>query len=366
MTPECAATEIDRLQVALAVLPDLDKFDKSRPISIPLRWWVFTMTIYLYWGEDDFAMTQAVNELRKAVLDPSWVSFNYDKISPDQPDAVIQAMNQAMTPPFGMGGRLVWLVDTTVCQQCSENLLAELERTLPAIPQESVLLLTTPNRPDGRLKSTKLLQKYAHIRELSLIPPWQTEQLVQQVHSCSKKAGVKLTGAGAELLAESVGNDTRQLYNELEKLRLYAGDSAKPLDESIVAMLVTANTQNSLQLAAAIRQRDGAKALELVADLINKNEPALRIVATLIGQFRTWLWVKLMVTQGERDPKAIAAAAEVSNPKRIYFLTKEVQSLSLHQLTSTLRVLLELEVTLKRGADPLSTLQTKVIELCQF
>lgn len=322
--------------------------------------------IYLYWGEDDFALTQAVNDLREKILDPSWVSFNYDKIPPDQPDAVIQGLNQAMTPPFGMGKRLVWLAETTVCQHCSETLLAELELTLPLIPEESVLLLTTSQRPDGRLKSTKLLQKHAHIREFSLIPPWKTEQLVQLVQSSSQKVGVKLTHGSAELLAQSVGNDTRQLFNELEKLQLYAGDSAKPLDESTVASLVTSNTQNSLQLAAAILHRDRAKALELVADLINKNEPPLRIVATIIGQFRTWLWVKLMINEGERDSKAIAAAAEVSNPKRIYFLTREVQSLSLTQLTSTLGVLLELEVSLKRGADPLSTLQTKVIELCQI
>ncbi|HEY9708061.1 MAG TPA: DNA polymerase III subunit delta [Oculatellaceae cyanobacterium] len=324
------------------------------------------MSIYLYWGEDDFTLTQAVNELRESALDSSWASFNYDKISPDRPDAVIQGLNQAMTPPFGMGKRLVWLVETTVCQQCSENLLAELERTLPLIPEECVLLLTTRNRPDGRLKSTKLLQKHAHIREFSLIPPWKTEQLVQQVQSYSQKAGVKLTGGGAELLAQSVGNDTRQLFNELEKLRLYAGNSGKPLDETQVAMLVTSNTQNSLQLAAAILQGNGAKALELVADLMDRNEPALRIIATLIGQFRTWLWVKLMLSEGERDQKAIATAAEIANPKRIYFLSREVQSLSLTQLTATLGILLELEVNLKRGADPLSTLQTKVIELCQI
>jgi DNA polymerase-3 subunit delta len=324
------------------------------------------MTIYLYWGEDDFALTQAVRQLRETVLDPNWVSFNYDKIFPDQPDAIVQGLNQAMTPPFGMGGRLVWLVDTTVCQHCSENLLAELERTLPAIPQESILLLTTRNRPDGRLKSTKLLQKHGHIREFSLIPPWQTEQLVQRVQSSSQEVGVKLTVAAAEVLAQSVGNDTRQLLNELEKLHIYAGSSAQPLDEHIVATLVTANTQNSLQLAAAILHGNGAKALELVADLINRNEPALRIAATLVGQFRTWLWVKLMVSEGERDQKAIATAAEVGNPKRIYFLSREVQPISLRQLTSTLRVLLELEVNLKRGADPLLTLQTKVIELCQI
>lgn len=325
---------------------------------------MFSMSIYLFWGEDDFALTQAVNELRQSILDPNWASFNYEKISPDRADAVVEGLNQAMTPPFGMGGRLVWLAETTVCQQCSEELLAELERTLPAIPQESVLLLTTRNRPDGRLKSTKLLQKHAEIREFASIPPWKTEQLTQRVRERARDAGVKLTATATELLAQAVGNNTRQLANELEKLRLYAGDTHQPLDERTVERLVTATTQSSIQLAGAIRQGDAAKALALIAELIDKNEPALRIVATLTGQFRTWLWVKLMESEGERDRGKIAKAAEVGNPKRIYFLSQEVRALSLKQLTATLKVLLELEFSLKRGAEPLSTLQTKAIELC--
>jgi DNA polymerase-3 subunit delta len=323
------------------------------------------MSIYLYWGDDNFAISKAVDTLRGSVLDPNWASFNYDKISPEQTDAIILALNQAMTPPFGMGRRLVWLADTNVCQQCSEQLLAELERTLPAIPESAVLLLTSGNKPDRRLKSTKLLEKYAEIQEFSQIPPWKTELLVQQVRKAVQQVGVKLNNSAVELLAESVGNDTRQLFNELEKLQLYAGTTATINEQAVVA-LVNANTQNSLQLAAAIRQGKTAQALQLVSDLISHNEPTLRIVATLIGQFRTWLWVKMMIEDGERDEKAIASAAEVSNPKRIYFLRQEIQSISSRQLTSTLPLLLELEISLKRGADPMSTLQTKVIELCQI
>ncbi|HEY9694704.1 MAG TPA: DNA polymerase III subunit delta [Oculatellaceae cyanobacterium] len=323
------------------------------------------MSIYLYWGDDNFAISKAVDTLRGSVLDPNWASFNYDKISPEQTDAIILALNQAMTPPFGMGRRLVWLADTNICQQCSEQLLAELERTLPAIPESVVLLLTSGNKPDGRLKSTKLLQKYAEIQEFSQIPPWKTELLVQQVRASAQQVGVKLNNSAVELLAESVGNDTRQLFNELEKLQLYAGTTAT-INEQAVAALVNANTQNSLQLAAAIRQGKTVQALQLVSDLISHNEPTLRIVATLIGQFRTWLWVKIMMEDGERDEKAIASAAEVSNPKRIYFLRQEIQSISSKQLTSTLPILLELEISLKRGADAMSTLQTKVIELCQI
>lgn len=323
------------------------------------------MPIYLYWGEDDFAIQKAVANLRDRVLDPQWLSFNYTQYPPDQPDIIIQGLNQAMTPPFGAGSRLVWLVDTPLCQQCSEDLLTELKRTFPVIPEASVLLLTCRTKPDGRLKSTQLLQKCAEIREFSLISPWKTEQLVQRVQQAAQELGVKLTQKSADLLAESVGNNTRQLYSELEKLHTFAGAANKPVDVDTVAQLVRANTQNSLQLAAAIKAGNTARALGLVTELINHHEPALKIVATLIGQFRTWLWVKLMM-ETRQDERAIAQAAEIGNPKRVYFLQQEVKTLSVQQLVSTLPLLLELEVSLKQGAEEMSALQTKVIELCQL
>lgn len=325
------------------------------------------MTIYFYWGEDDFAIEQAVTILRDRILDPMWTSFNYTAFLPDQSDAVIAALNQVMTPPFGSGGRLVWLINTNVCQQCPENVLAELTRTLPVIPDNSCLLLTSRNKPDERLKSTKLLKQHAtEYKEFPLIPPWKTELLIQAVNQAAHTLGVKLTAKSAEVLAEAVGNDTRLLYNEMEKLSLYAGGSHQPIDVDTVTLLVRNTTQNSLQLAAAMRTGDTVKALSVLADLINAAEPELKIIATLVGQFRTWLWVKMMVESGERNPQAIAQAAEVGNPKRIYFLQQEVQSLSLRQLISCLPLLLELEFSFKKGSGDIAVFQTKVIELCQL
>ncbi|MBW4612996.1 MAG: DNA polymerase III subunit delta [Desmonostoc vinosum HA7617-LM4] len=325
------------------------------------------MPIHIYWGEDDFAIEKAVTVLRDRVLDAQWISFNYTVFSPDQPDAVIQGLNQAMTPTFGAGGRLVWLPNTTVCQHCADDIFAELTRTLPVIPENSFLLLTSRNKPDERLKSTKILKQFAvEFREFPLIPPWKTELLVQSVNHVAQAVGVKLTTRTAELLAESVGNDTRLLYNEMEKLRLYAEGSNKALDVDVVSRLVKNTTQNSLQLAAAIRTGDTGKALATLTELINASESGLRIVATLINQFRTWLWVKLMMESGERNPQAIAKVIDISNPKRIYFLQQEIKLLSLEQLLACLPLILELEVSLKQGAAEISTLQTKVIELCQI
>ncbi len=323
------------------------------------------MPVYIYWGDDDFSMNRAIATLRDRTLDEAWASFNYNKINPDQPDAVVQALNQALTPPFGAGQRFVWLADTPIAQRCAEALLTELDRTLPMIPDATVLLMTLAGKPDGRLKSTKLLKQHTTMREFAAIPPWKTDQLIQHVQTIANDQNLRITPKASQLLADCVGNDTRQLVTELEKLSLYVGDRGS-IDEDAIATLVTISTQSSLQLAAAVREANTARALSLVADLFGRNEPALRIVATLIGQFRTWLWVKLMVQSGERDERTIAREAEVSNPKRIYFLQREVRSLSLRQLQEAMKLLLQLELGLKQGAEPLSWMQTHVVQLCQL
>ncbi len=322
------------------------------------------MTIILYWGDDDFAIAKAVAALVRSAIDPAWASFNYEQISPEREDAIATALGQAMTPPFGSGKRLVWLTDTTLTQQCAEAVLAELERTLPQVPATTLLLLTSKTKPDGRLKSTKLIQKYAKVQEFSLISPWKTEELDRHVQNVATELGIKLTADAVRLLTESIGNQTRQLYLELEKLQLLAGGGNCEIDRSMVASLVVANTQTSLQLAAAIRQGDVGAALQTIEDLIANNEPALKIVATLVGQFRTWLWVKTLLEAGEKDERVIASAAGIANPKRLFFIRQELQNTTADRLAATLPKLLELEFSLKRGGEPMSILQTQAIELC--
>jgi len=324
------------------------------------------MPVYFFWGEDDYRLTQAITALRGNVIDPVWGDFNEHIIPGDKPEAVTEALYQALTPPFGAGGRLVWVQQTTLGQRCSEALLSELERTLPKLPETAHLLFTSDKKPDGRLKATKLLKQYATFQAFALIPPWKTEQLFDQVETAAQEKGVALTTTAKQQLVEALGNNTRLLYQELEKLSLYSEGKQGPLDESAIAQLVSANAHNSLQLAKAIRDGNTNQALQLVADLLNRNEAALKIVAVLVGQFRTWFWVKLMLEKGERDNQVIANAAEINNPKRVYFLRQEVQGPSLQQFVNAFPTLLTLEAELKRGEDVITTFQTNVIQLCQM
>jgi DNA polymerase III subunit delta len=323
------------------------------------------MPVYLYWGEDDFALARAVKQLQDRVLDSDWLQFNYHQISGDRSENIIEALNQVMTPVFGMGERLVWLENTTICQQCSKDLAEELERTIGVIADTAHLLLTTNKKIDGRLNSTKLIKKYAIVKEFNLIPPWETQAIEQQVRALAGELGVKLSPSGIELLAESVGNNTRQLWNELEKLAIYQSNNTIA-DESAIAELVVSNTQNSLKLAEAILKGRSTVALTSVTELIARNEPPLKIVATLVGQFRTWAIVKLMQEAGIRDNKTIANAADVRNPNRIFHLTKDIQTINSARLLAALPILLDLEYNLKRSADHLTILQTKIIQLCHL
>ncbi len=327
------------------------------------------MPVYLFWGDDEFRLQNAIKALEDRVLVPTWKSFNYDKVEGAGSagvEALIQGLNLAMTVPFGEGDRLVWLVNPPLTGQDASNFLTELERTLPVLPASSHLLFTYAGKPDGRSKIAKTLQQQGVVEEFVLAPTWKTDVIQKTVQQAARQLNLAMTDAAVEILAEAVGNDTRQLFSELEKLKLYVtrpDGSAGVVDPATVKALVRNTQQSSLELANVARQGLVDKALSVLDDLLCHNEPPLRISATLIRQFRTWLWVKVMQVAGERDERVIAKAADIANPKRIYFLSQDVRTLSLQQLQQTLVILLELEVALKQGQEAKGTLQTKVIAL---
>ena len=337
------------------------------------------MPTYLYWGDDDFRLQQAVQILIDRVVDPAWKGFNYDQADAavSGTDSLIQGLNQAMTPPFGTGGRMVWLVNPPLGGQESTVFREELERTLPTLPETAHLLLTYAGKPDGRSKITKFLQEHAQVKEFIAAPSWKTDAIRQTVEQMAQQQRVNLTKAAVNLLVDAVGNDTRQLMSELEKLALYSADSAgdsgesrsrsaksAAIDADQVEALISTTQHSALVLSNTVRQGLTDSALSLVEDLLNHNEPSLKITATLVRQFRTWLWIRLLQDDGERDDRVIAKAADIVNPKRLYFLRQDVQAISQHQLKKCLGLLLDLEAALKQGQEPKATLQTKIIELC--
>ncbi|WP_039200214.1 MULTISPECIES: DNA polymerase III subunit delta, partial [Aphanizomenon] len=274
------------------------------------------MPTYLYFGENEFFLTRTMKQLKTHTLDQQWANFNYTEYPPESKETIPQALSDIMTPRVGSGGRLVHLPNSTLLGVCSKEILLQLESILPKIPSTNTLLITNTHKPDARNKSVKLLLEYAQVTEFPLIPQWQTQALIQQARTLADEVGVTLTTDAYKVLIDYTGNNTRLIFTELEKLKTYA--LGKTVNGDMVKELVSESATNSLQLANAIRLGNIAQALEFVERLINCNEPALKITATLTTTFRTWLIVKQMIITGCQDDNTIAQLADVRNPKRLY------------------------------------------------
>lgn len=318
------------------------------------------MPTYIYWGDDDYLIERNINKLRDLVVHPNWQVFNFSSYQFGANNFSV-ALNELLTPPIGSGRRLVLLSNCGEWKAIDDTKIEQLERTLVNLPDTNHLLLTSQSKLDNRLKFTKLISRYAQVKEFSLIPAWDTQKLTNRVKEAAHFLSLSISNEAVHLLAASVGNNTRLLFNELEKLSLVSVGSE--IDVSHVQSLVSITTANTLQLAQAICAKDATKATQVLTNLFSQNEPVLKIVATLTTLFRTWLIVKAMVGEGVLDNHTIATAAGVGNPNRVYYLKQEVSAVSIKRLKQLLYQLLELEILVKQGGTE-SLFTSHIISLC--
>ena len=313
------------------------------------------MPIHLLWGDDEAARNRAVETLIQERTDPAWQSINLSRLDGSDSAQASQALEEARTAPFGGGDRVVLLQRSPFCSQCPAELADQLEATLDLIPDNCHLLLVSSGKPDARLRTTKALQKLvkaggAFERSFALPAVWDGAGQVELVQRTARELQLQLEPAAAEALSDAIGSDSARLASELEKLSLYVGPG-QPINRQAVAALVGSQATNALQVGDALLAGRPAEAIALVDALLAANEPALRIVATLCGQIRGWLWVSLLDQQGENDVGVIAKAAGIGNPKRIYVMRKQIRGRQPQRFLTLLQQLLEVEAQLKRGAD---------------
>ena len=67
------------------------------------------MPIQLFWGDDSAALERAVQALIVKAVDPSWASVNVSRLDGSEAGQARQALEEARTPPFGAGSRVVLL-----------------------------------------------------------------------------------------------------------------------------------------------------------------------------------------------------------------------------------------------------------------
>ena len=297
--------------------------------------------ISLLIGDDLHAIHKKLSAFKKS-LDPTWISFNYHRFDAS---ALEEAIDCALTPAMGTEKAKLVAIEGCNFKQFTSEVLDVLP-LLPQIPEKTNLVFLASSI-DKRLKVAKFLLSQAKLFEFDLIPPWRTDLIAYSIRSQALTIGLSLNSNVIDYLAVAIGNNPARAESELHKLATYSRGANLTFKE--VRALVPSTTQNSLQLAEALKEDNCKRAVYLLQELLAIGTFPLAICATLITQFRTWLWVKAAIVGGVKQDTEIARICQIANPKRVYFLRKEVAAASLTSLASAMSLLLDLEASLKLG-----------------
>ncbi len=324
------------------------------------------MPIHLIWGDDDASCERAIKSLIEEIIHPNWMSINLSRFEGQDILQAKQALEEAQTPPFGEGGRLVILRKSPLCNGCSNELSSKFESISKQIPLNTYLVLNNLNKPDKRLKTTKLIHeliksKKAVEQSFALPTAWNIGGQKELVKTIAASLNLEIEARAIDQLVESIGNDSGRMLSELKKLALLEDSKVNTNIKSLKRIVITSKSvqelvigsaTNALEIGNFLLAGNFDKAVSRTDTLLDKGEPALRIIATLTGQIRGLLWVSLLENEKQHDVNFIANQAGIANPKRIYVMRKQINGKSSTFFIDLLKKILEIESSIKKGINP--------------
>ena len=332
------------------------------------------MPIKIIWGNDLNACNTFIKKVIDQKVSTAWKEINVTHLDGHEEIQISQAMDEILTPPLGDGSRVVILKNNPMFNIKNEELRIKFEKIYNHIPINTYLILQNTKKPDSRLKSTKLIQKLikedlAIEKSFCLPDIWDYEGQKKYLEYSANAMNIKLEKDVAELIIDSVGNDSFKLMNELAKAKIYLNALEKNKNSELilkredVKKIFNDNQSNIFKIIDFLLQQNINNSLIEIKYLLEKGEPALRLNAGLISQIRMHTIIKLSNDYGKDNIEQICKLASISNPKRIYFIRKKIKNTSPEYLINLMSNLLNIESMLKRGNNPMNVFTENLFNL---
>ena len=330
------------------------------------------MPIQLIWGNDLRACNSEIEKIIKNNISDEWKNLNLSKFNGEDSEQVFKALEEIQTPPLGSGSRIVLLKNNPIFNCKTEDFFRIFEKIHKNIADNCFLILVNSQKPDSRIKTTKLfkeLLKHNYAEEFSFNLPdmWDTKGQIDYVEKIANNINLKLEHNAASRIIESIGIDSSKLLNELEKAKLYLSEKNKKSKSDLILKiddikeLFNEHQSNIFTIIDLILEQDISACLIEIYHLLNKGEPPLRLTAGLISQIRIYTIVLLLMN--EKDTNTICKLANITNPKRIFFIKKKVKKCSPHFLINIMIQLLNIESWIKKGNNPIDVFTENLITL---
>lgn len=312
--------------------------------------------IYLFQGQEWFLLEEALALIKQTLIRSDTADFNYAKFSAKE-NQIGDVLDFAQTIPFLSDRRLVVFTGIhEVSAQDQKALMAYLSD-----PNQSTCLVMTVEKLDGRTKFAQLLKKQAQIVQF-----WKLfdRDVSRWIRARTQGYGYTIAPQAAAYLMDLVGNDLRQLDNELKKIIAYA--KTEEISLEIVHQVVgDIRERDIFELVDSVGAGNVIEALRILNQLLIEGEPPLRILMMVVRQFRL-LWKVKAALAAQKTLNARQLAAQISVPARTAEqLSRQVRRFSQVQLKQGLKRLAEVDLALKSSTNaPKILLEDVVIDLC--
>ena len=320
------------------------------------------MPVVVIWGDDQPKCESEVEKIITKNVSQTWGDLNISKFNGDEFNQVFQALDEVQTPPLGDGSRIILIKNNPIFNNKDDLLQKKFEFHAPNIPDSTFLILQSNQKPDSRMKSTKFLKELINdnrAKEISYKLPdiWDSDQQIKYVEKMCKDLDIQLEKGSSQAIIESIGLDTLRLKNELEKVSLYL--SAKQKNQNKIVLTVdhikeifNDQQSNIFKIIDLLLKNNINQGLIEINNLLSKGEPPLRLIAGLTSQLRMHTIVCLL--SNEKDIGKISKLAGIANPKRVFYIRKNVRHCSAKFLINMMIKLLNIELSLKKGNNPLN------------
>ena len=223
------------------------------------------------------------------------------------------------------------------------------------------LIIFAEGKLDSKRRLVKLLKRDAKVFDAVEA---KEQELRQYFQKWSQKEGLQFANQSFENLLIKSGFQFSEIQKNLLFLQSYKKDSVIE-EEDIVNAIPKTLQDNIFDLTQFILTKKMDHARDLVRDLTLQGEDEIKLIAVMLGQFRTFTQVKILAESGQTESQIASSLGSFlgrnPNPYQIKFALRDARGLSLSFLKQAISYLIETDYQIKTGLYEKSFLFEKAL-----
>ena len=231
----------------------------------------------------------------------------------------------------------------------SDEELKSFEQYLEEPSSTTKLVIFAEGKLDSKRRLVKLLKRDGQIFEAGEI---KEADLRQYFAKEAQAAGLQFAPTAFDQLLIKSGFHFSEISKNLAFLKGYR-ESGQISLEDIEEAIPKTPQDNIFDLTQLILQQKIDAARSLVRDLTLQGEDEIKLIAIMLGQFRTFAQVRILAENGRAENQIVSDLSDYLgrkvNPYQVKFALRDSRSLSLAFLKQTLACLIETDYQIKSG-----------------